>query len=267
MINYNNNILSKNKTNNFLNSPFSRSDNSASNSQSSKNSSLSTYHNTHQIASQNPTPKHNTSQKHKTPINKYSINPIDIPRPNQENEIYMNKDKTHIYETNIGNLPPNSNSFYFVKETQNSSCEYVRPTLNILPPSQSFLDETGLSFGLYIQPFNEEWIQSPIPKVEVGDNFFRCKKCKSYINNKYNITFSNNNNKQIAICNICHNENDFDLNIPGVKNEYLNNENTSCPELIIPTIDFVAPKKFKSKKIFNPHYLFMIDISPLFIYD
>ena len=261
MINYNNNILSNNKTNNFINSPFSRSDNSASNSQASKNSSLSTYHNTHQIASQNPTPKHNTSQKHKTPINKYSINPIDIPRPNQENEIYMNKDKTHIYETNIGNLPPNSNSFYFVKETQNSSCEYVRPTLNILPPSQSFLDETGLSFGLCIQPFNEEWIQSPIPKVEVGDNFFRCKKCKSYINNKYNITFSNNNNKQIAICNICHNENDFDLNIPGVKNEYLNNENTSCPELIIPTIDFVAPKKFKSKKIFIPHYLFMIDIS------
>ena len=263
MINNNNNILSNNKTNNFINNPFSRSDDQTTDSEISKKSSFSTYHDINKITSQNPTPKHNTSQKHKTPMNKYSINPIDIPRPNQENEIYINKDKTHIYETNIGSLAPNSNSFYLVKETQNSSCEYIRPTLNILPPSQSFLDETGLSFGLCIQPFNEEWIQSPIPKVEIGENFFRCKKCKSYINNKYNITFTNNNinNKQIAICNICHNENDFDLNIPGVKNEYLNDENTSCPELIIPTIDFIAPKKFKSKKIFIPHYLFMIDIS------
>jgi len=263
MINNNNNILSNNKTNNFINNPFSRIDDQTTDSEISKKSSFSTYHDTRKITPQNQTPKHNTSQKHKTPINKYSINPIDIPRPNQENEIFINKDKTHIYETNIGSLAPNSNSFYLVKETQNSSCEYIRPTLNLLPPSQSFLDETGLSFGLCIQPFNEEWIQSPIPKVEIGDNFFRCKKCKSYINNKYNITFTNNNinNKQIAICNICHNENDFDLNIPGVKNEYLNDENTSCPELIIPTIDFIAPKKFKSKKVFIPHYLFMIDIS------
>ena len=193
MINNNNNILSNNKTNNFINNPFSRSVDQTSDSEISKKSSFSTYHDTRKLTSQNPTPKHNTSQKHKTPINKYSINPIDIPRPNQENEIFINKDKTHIYETNIGSLAPNSNSFYLVKETQNSSCEYIRPTLNILPPSQSFLDETGLSLGLCIQPFNEEWIQSPIPKVEIGENFFRCKKCKSYINNKYNITFTNNN--------------------------------------------------------------------------
>ena len=51
------------------------------------------------------------------------------------------------------------------------------------------------------------------------------------------------------------------MNTRGVKNEYLNNDNTSCPELINPTIDFIAPEKFRNKKIFIPHYLFMIDIS------
>ena len=260
MLNNNNNKISNNKTNNFTNNPFSKLNKQVIGSEIPKKSSFSSYQNTQQIKDQNPTPKHNKSQMHKTPINKYSINPIDIPRPNQENEIYINKDKTHIYETNIGSLPPKTNSIYFVKETQNSSCEFIRPTLNILPSSQSFFDETGLSFGLCIQPFHENWTQSPIPKVEVGDYFFRCKKCNSYINNKYNITFSKTN-KKIAVCNICHNENDFDINITGVKNEYLNNENTLCPELINPTIDFLAPKKFKSKKIFIPHYLFMIDIS------
>ena len=48
---------------------------------------------------------------------------------------------------------------------------------------------------------------------------------------------------------------------PGVKNEYFNNDYSECPELVKPTIDFIAPNNFKSSKLFTPHYLFMIDIT------
>ena len=257
----NKNSVNNKNVNNSIKNPFSSSDKNSYNSENSQYNSYSSFHNNNQMSAQKSTPKHNTSQKHKTPINKYSINPIDIPRPSQENEIYLNKDKLPIYETNIGTVLPYSTSFFSVRETQNSSCRFIRPTLNILPPSQSFLDETGIPFGICVQPFCQiPSHESQIPKAKIDNNIFRCKKCNSYINNKFNITYSKQN-KQIAICNLCKNENDLDINIPGVKKEYLNNNDTSCPELIYPTIDFYAPDKFKSKKIFIPHYLFMIDVS------
>ena len=210
---------------------------------------------------QNITPKHKTSQKHKTPESSYNINPSQIPRPNQYDEIYMNNEKLPIYETNIGTAPPHTTSFYSVKETQNSSCRYIRPTLNSVPISQSLLIETNLLFGICVQPFAEiPDYEEVIPKVKTEDNIFRCRQCKSYINNKYNISYSNQN-RQIAICNLCHYENELDINNKGIKSEYLSSDYSNCPELTKPTVDFIAPASFKSSKAFIPHYLFMIDIS------
>ena len=205
--------------------------------------------------------KHKTSQKHKTPDQNYSINPSQIPRPNQYDEIYLNNEKLPIYETNISTTPPHPISFFSAKETQNSSPRFIRATLNSLPLSQSLLNETNLLFGLCIQPFAEvPDYEEPIPKAQTGNTIFRCKQCKSYINNKYNICYSQQN-KQVAVCNLCQFENEFDLDKPGVKNEYFNNDYSECPELVKPTIDFIAPNNFKSNKIFTPHYLFMIDIT------
>ena len=206
-------------------------------------------------------PKHKTSQNHKTPDQNYSINPSQIPRPNQTDEIFLNNEKMPIYETNIGTAPPHPISFFAAKETQNSSPRFIRSTLNSVPISQTLLNETNLLFGLCIQPFAEvPDYEEQIPKVPSGDNIFRCKQCKSYINNKYNICYSQQN-KQVAVCNLCQFENDFDMNKPGIKNEYFNSDYSACPELAKPTIDFIAPKNFKSSKLFTPHYLFMIDIS------
>ena len=205
--------------------------------------------------------KPKTSQIHKTPDNNYSINPNHIPRPNQNDEIYLNSEKLPIYETVIGTPPPHSTSFYSVKESQNSSCRFIRSTLNSVPTSQSLLNESNLLFGLCVQPFAEiPEYEEPIPKVPTYDTIFRCKQCKSYINKKYNITFSSQN-KQIAVCNICLYENEFNSEKPGVKNEYFNSDYSNCPELVKPTIDFIAPTSYKSFKPFIPHYLFMIDIT------
>jgi len=205
--------------------------------------------------------KHKTSQKHKTPDQNYSINPSQIPRPNQYDEIYLNNEKMPIYETNIATPPPHPISFFSVKETQNSSPRFIRSTLNSVPLSQSLLNETNLLFGLCIQPFAEvPEYEDPIPKVQPTETIFRCKQCKSYINNKYNICYSQQN-KQVAVCNLCQFENEFDMDKPGIKNEYFNSDYSECPELVKPTIDFIAPNNFKSSKLFTPHYLFMIDIT------
>ena len=205
--------------------------------------------------------KHKTSQKHKTPNCNYSINPDQIPRPYQRDEIFLNTEKMPIYETNISSPPPHPISFFSVKETQNSSPRFIRSTLNSVPLSQEILNESNLIFGLCVQPFAEiPDYEEKIPIVETGDNIFRCQKCKCYINNKYNITYSSEN-KQVAICNICKFENEFNLNQSGIKNDYFNTDYSSCPELVKPTIDFIAPKNFKTNKKFFPHYLFMLDIT------
>ena len=210
---------------------------------------------------ENTNKKPKTSQKHKTPDSSYSINPNQIPRPNQNDEIYFNNEKLPFYETAVGTPPPHTTSFYSVKETQNSSCRFIRSTLNYVPISQFLLNETSLLFGLCIQPFAEiPDYEESIPKVQTGNKIFRCKQCKSYINNKFSISYSDQN-KQIAICNLCHYENEFNSEIPGIKNEYFSNDYSNCPELVKPTIDFIAPTNFKSSKLFVPHYLFMIDIS------
>ena len=85
---------------------------------------------------------HSTSQRHKTPLSDYTINPKQIPRPNNDDEIYLNLEKNPIYETNINTLPPHSTSHYVVKETENSSCRFIRCTLNYIPNSQLLLNES-----------------------------------------------------------------------------------------------------------------------------
>ena len=287
--NPNQNNYSNNNNNNFNNKNFNNNNNNFSNNnnynqQNQNNYNQNNQNNYNQQNQQNQqnqknqqqsdsdsqkddevneqkTPKHKTSQKHKSAPSSYSINPNQIPRPNQADEVYVNNEKTPIYQTNVGSPPPHSTTFYSVKETQNTSCRFLRSSMNFIPDSQSLLNETSLIFGICVQPFAEiPDYEEPIPKVETGDNIFRCKQCKSYINNKYNITYSAQN-KQIAICNLCQYENEFDSTKSGVKSDYFNSDFSTCPELVKPTIDFIAPTNFKSSKLFVPHYLFMIDIS------
>jgi protein transport protein SEC24 len=116
---------------------------------------------------------------------------------------------------------------------------------------------------MYFQPFAEfSENEKEIPKVETNEAIYRCRRCSSYINSKYEITYSKSN-KPIAICNLCACENELDSSKPSVKNEYFNSNVSSVPELSNPTIDFYAPQNMKHTTPFQPHYLFMIDISQI----
>jgi hypothetical protein len=83
------------------------------------------------------------------------INPVEIPRPNQLDEIFRNSNKQFIFNTNEDTVPPHPNISFAVDETQNTSCRFMRPTLTKLPLDQSSLNSSNILFSLYLQPFAE----------------------------------------------------------------------------------------------------------------
>ena len=95
------------------------------------------------------------------------ISPVEIPRPNHLDDVYKNTNKENIYSTNDDIIPPYPTINYSVKETQNSSCRFIRSSLTKIPQDQSTLNNSGLQFSLYLQPFaeiNEQ--EKETPKVE-----------------------------------------------------------------------------------------------------
>lgn len=159
-------------------------------------------------------------------------------------------------------MPPPPLSYFQVKETQNTNPRFLRSTLNIIPTSKSLLNSTSLYFDIHLTPFASlPSYDTQVPKVEINDDtIFRCNQCRAYINNKYSITYYNYSKK--ITCNLCGYEEIIKQGEKGVKPEYLTEDINNIPELIIPTVDFVAPTKYQREDFkFKPHYLFMIDIS------
>lgn len=210
----------------------------------------------------NPYTNSATSQSHKRLVKEYKINPKVIPRPNYFDEVYKNENKQYFYSTNSDLLPPQSNTFFIANETENSNPKFIRSTLSKIPNDPSVITSSNLNFGLVVSPFSEllsNYQENEPPKVEAEEGIFRCKRCEAYINNKFKIDYSNNY-KKIAVCNLCGNSNELNPNNRCVKDSYTSSVE-SCPELSLPSIDFIAPKNFKDVNLFKPHYMFMIDIS------
>lgn len=103
------------------------------------------------------------------------INPIEIPRPNQLEDIYKNQNKENTYTTEDNLIPPYPTINYTVEETQNSSCRLIRSSLCKIPQDQATLNNSSLQFSLYLQPFAEPSdFEKEIPKVE--SKYFKIKK-------------------------------------------------------------------------------------------
>lgn len=62
-------------------------------------------------------------------------------------------------------------------------------------------------------------------------------------------------------CNLCLGETELTSNLPGFKQDYLTFDRSQISELSVPTVDYFAPPNLKHNVDFNPHYIFMIDIS------
>ena len=152
-------------------------------------------------------------------------------------------------------------SYYQVKETNNTNPRILRSSLGAIPVSQYLLNQSGLMLSLYLNPFADiPEGDTQIPTVDINDDtIYRCKRCGSYINNKYIIKYDAYYRK--VTCNICNYEQSINDGEKGVKSEYLNSDIATIPELNNPTVDFIAPSKYKKENYtFKPHYIFMIDI-------
>jgi hypothetical protein len=195
----------------------------------------------------------------------YKINPDLIPRPKHIDEVYGSYTDASLYQTSIDSIPPYTNSFYTVKEIDNSSPRLIRSSILKLPSNPELLNSSQLIFGVYCQPFAEfSQGDSEIPQIPVNEDILRCVRCGCYVNNKF--VFQNNKQgKRIAICNCCSYELELNLTNPAIKNEYFSADLSHTVELNSPTVDFIAPKKFMSKLAFSPVYVIMIDISQLSI--
>jgi len=102
------------------------------------------------------------------------INPIEIPRPNQLEDIYKNANKGNLYTTNDDIIPPYPTINYNVEETQNTSCRLIRSSLTKIPQNQATLNNSNLQFSLYLQPFAEPNDQEKeISKVESKIKFLK----------------------------------------------------------------------------------------------
>ena len=189
------------------------------------------------------------------------IDPYSLPRPSEFEDYYQNSDKKNIFYTAVGSHPPHSTSKFIVKETENSSCRLIRSSFVKLPIDQSLLLKTGILFGLYCQPFADfNDSEKKIPVVDGTKGIFRCKRCNSYINNKFNLTY-NKSSQRILICNICQNENILN-NDDFTSEKYFKGDNNDNDELSNPTVDYIPPETLTKKtKKFIPHYCIMIDIS------
>ena len=185
---------------------------------------------------------HSTSQTHKTKLKNYKINPFTIPRPNSFNEVFSNENHLPIFSTTIESVPPFTDSYYKVKEENNTSPRFIRSTMVKVPTLQKVLINSHLNFGIYFQPFTQiPSFEKDIFKKDISESnkeIIRCNKCKAYINNKWEL------GNMYLKCNLC--ENNISLDNNEIDENYIK----------APTVDY----KIK-KTEFIPHYIFYIDIS------
>ena len=71
-----------------------------------------------------------------------------IPRPKHTDEYFINKDKTNIFKTLIGENPPQTNSFHIVDEIENSSSRFIRGSLIKVPLDQEILNKSSIILGI-----------------------------------------------------------------------------------------------------------------------
>jgi protein transport protein SEC24 len=170
------------------------------------------------------------------------IQPESLPRP-------MGRQDEHLgVFTPLGQLPPNPDSLYSVKEQGISNPRLLRVTMNSIPLESSIITTLGLPLSAIWQPYSELPPEDDqIQKVESPP--FRCSRCFAYINSFFKFIESSRK----CICNICGLSQDTP--------ELYTRDKVSKPELYAGTYDFKAPSEYSNRPAQAPLYLFCIDVT------
>lgn len=183
--------------------------------------------------------------------------PIDVRNADQETFNSFGS-----YRTSLDISPPLSTTQVSIVDDGNCHPSFLRLTTFKIPPSSDILNQSGITFGIVIQPFASVPYEIPVIDCSSGTGLERCKNCMAYINPF--IIFGTGGRRYK--CNICMQDNELkgesvmDQSYAGA---YSGQQTVYRPELKYGTVEFIVPPEYvqRPKAQTEPFLLFVIDVS------
>lgn len=168
----------------------------------------------------------------------------------------------YYYSTCTEEAPPLASTNFKCIDQGNCNPRFMRPTLRDIPSDSNLVQDTGLPFGIIIQPLAQLHPEDAnVPLIPLStDGPVRCSRCKGYINPWCQYIDAGRK----FICNLC----EFTNIVP---------EHQFCPvdiasgrrmdmdqhpELMHGSVEFQVPEEYWLGVQPRPlHYLFAIDVS------
>ncbi|CCF58138.1 hypothetical protein KAFR_0D04910 [Kazachstania africana CBS 2517] len=172
------------------------------------------------------------------------------------------------FDTSRDILPPLPTTQFYSVDQKSCDPRLMQLSMHKIPADEHVRSATKLPFGLTVQPFADiiSAQESEIPVVSSNDVNnaikppLRCRRCRSYINPFYQLTYDLK-----AICNFCKvkmklsEDETFGM-------DTLNYTASNKVELTKGCVDFLAPKAYNATPDVHPlplHYIFVVDVSLL----
>ncbi|KAI7863803.1 uncharacterized protein EV154DRAFT_534543 [Mucor mucedo] len=193
------------------------------------------------------------------------IDPNQIPSPVQIQlkDEEVNEHADYYYGTCTKNAMPLASTDFRTLDQGNCNPRFMRVTLNEVPQTSELAKDTGLPFGVVIQPLALTHAQdAAVPFVPLHTETAeptRCSRCKGYVNPW--CRFIDGGRKYV--CNLCEFENLVPEDQQSPLDMYGKRMGSgNQPELMFGSVEFDVPKDYWNDIEPKPlHQLFAIDVS------
>merc|ERR1719186_1557991 len=198
------------------------------------------------------------------PVNqRKSLDPDSMPNPIQVMQDDMRAFSTGEFFTEArGKVPPLVTTKFITRDMGNAAPNFLRSTMYTIPDTPDMKKQTGVPFGLVINPFSvTQDGEYPPPVVNLGElGPVRCIRCKAYMS-PY-MVFTDGGKR--FVCAYCK----ATTEVPQEYFQHLDHtgqriDKNERPELCLGTYEFLATKDYcrDSKPPKPPGILFAIDVS------
>jgi len=198
------------------------------------------------------------------PVNqRKSLDPDSMPNPIQVMQDDMRAFSAGEFFTEArGKVPPLVTTKFITRDMGNAAPNFLRSTMYTIPDTPDMKKQTGVPFGLVINPFSvTQDGEYPPPVVNLGElGPVRCIRCKAYMS-PY-MVFTDGGKR--FVCAYCK----ATTEVPQEYFQHLDHtgqriDKNERPELCLGTYEFLATKDYcrDSKPPKPPGILFAIDVS------
>ena len=183
-----------------------------------------------------------------------------LPNQRMENQQIMLQKS---FLTATDSVPPLSTSQYYAEDQGSCDPRLMALTMYNVPDDEHLRAATKLPVGVTVKPFAVLIPNSELPTVDAtmeSDGPMRCRRCRSYVNPKYQFTFDSK-----MICNLCHIKTNVSTSqFSPVGPNGMRADTFNKPELVKGSVDFLVPATYNvnpKEKTVPLHYVFLLDIS------